>query len=216
MSNIFVNINSMDVEYFDLESCGDGYYRNHESLFGVLSELRSDGKFCDAVIKVAGLSYPIHRNVMSACSPYFKTLFTSSAFNTCKKEMLLPGVPAVAVGMMIDFAYSRTVRITPENIELIFHVADQYHVTGLLKLCCGYLIRNLTQDNSLGVLRFAKKHQCHGLEKSAPRFTLKHFSQICTQSNEFVQLPIDLSCPIPSSDPLINVMDWRSLPHGSR
>ena len=75
-------------------------------------------------------------------------------------------------------------------------------MTGLLKPCCGHLIRNLTQDNSPGAPRFAKKHQCHGLEKSAPRFTLKHFSQICTQSNEFVQLPIDIPCPIPSSDPL--------------
>ncbi len=44
-----------DVEEVDLESGGDGYYRNSDALFGILSELRQAGKFCDAVIYAGDL-----------------------------------------------------------------------------------------------------------------------------------------------------------------
>lgn len=199
-----IKLNDLDIEEVDLESGGDGYYRNSDALFGILSELRQAGKFCDAVIKVKNQSYPIHRNIMSACSPYFKSLFTSTSFSTRKKEVTIPGAPAEAVRMLIDFAYTRTARVTPENVEMLLPLADQYHVTGLLKLCCEYLLRNLTYQNCLGILKFAKVHQCRGLEKSALRYTLKHFALVYTKSNEYLQLSLESVCQMLSSD-LLNV-----------
>lgn len=76
--------------------------------------------------------------------------------STQKKEITIPGLPAEAVRLLIDFAYTRTARLTAENIELILPVADQYHVTGLLKLCCEYLNKNLTHENCIGILQFAQ------------------------------------------------------------
>ncbi|CAG5134203.1 unnamed protein product [Candidula unifasciata] len=191
-----------DIEELDLESGGDGCYRNGDALFGILAELRQAGKFCDAVIKVKNQSYPIHRNIMSACSPYFKSLFTSHAFSTQKKEITIPGLPAEVVRLLIDFAYTRTARLTPENIELLLPVADQYHVTGLLKLCCEYLHRNLSHENCIGILQFAQAHNCRGLEKSAIRYTLKNFGSVYSSSNEYLQLSLDMVCSLLSSDQL--------------
>ncbi|RUS89374.1 hypothetical protein EGW08_002894 [Elysia chlorotica] len=188
-------------EVVDLESGGDGYYRG-DTIFGILAELRQAGKFCDAVIKVKNQSYPIHRNIMSACSPYFKSLFTSHAFSTEKREVSIPGLPADAARQMIDFAYTRTAKLTAENIEVLTAVADQFHVHGLLKLCCEYLHRNLTHANCLGILRFAQTINCKRLEKSALRFALKNFGKIYNTSNEFLQLPLDTLCSILSSDQL--------------
>lgn len=191
-----------DTDDFDIESSGDGCYRNSDALFGTLSELRHAGKFCDAFIKVRSQSYPIHRNVMSACSPYFKSLFTKT--NTHRKEITIPGVTEEAVRLLIDFAYRRTVDISPHNVEILLPVADQFHVTGLLKLCSEFLYRHLTHENCLGILRFAKKHQCISLEKSALRYTLKHFSQVYSLSNEYLQLTLALVCSLLASD-LLNV-----------
>uniref|UniRef100_A0A2C9JWS5 BTB domain-containing protein n=1 Tax=Biomphalaria glabrata TaxID=6526 RepID=A0A2C9JWS5_BIOGL len=192
----------MDIEEFDLESGGDGRFRNGDALFGMLAELRQAGKFCDAVIRVKNQSYPIHRNIMSSCSPYFKSLFTSQAFSTKKKEITIPGLPAEIVGIIIDFAYTRTAKLTPDNIEILLPVADQYHVTGLLKLCCEYLYKSLTHENCLGILRFAQAHNCKGLEKAALRYTLKNFNRVYTLSNEYLQLNLDMVCSLLSSHQL--------------
>ncbi|GFS25870.1 kelch-like protein 10 [Elysia marginata] len=191
----------IDIEDVDLESGGDGCYRG-DTIFGILAELRQAGKFCDAVIKVKNQSYPIHRNIMSACSPYFKSLFTSHAFSTEKREVSIPGLPAEAARQIIDFAYTRTAKLSAENIELLTAVSDQFHVHGLLKMCCEYLRRNLTHANCLGILRFAQKINCKGLEKSALRFALKNFGKIYNTSNEFLQLSLDTLCSILSSDQL--------------
>ncbi|CAL1537583.1 unnamed protein product [Lymnaea stagnalis] len=192
----------MDVEEFDFESGGDGRYRSGDALFGILAELRQAGKFCDAVIKVKNQSYPIHRNIMSSCSLYFKSLFTSQAFSTKKREVTIPGLPAEIVRLLIDFAYTRTAKLTPENIEILLPVADQYHVTGLLKLCCEYLHKNLTYENCIGILRFAQAHNCRGLEKAALRYTLKNFSHVYTSSNEYLQLNLEMVCNMLSSHQL--------------
>lgn len=70
--------------------------------------------------------------------------------------MTIPGLPAEVIRLLIDFAYTRTAKLTPDNIEILLPVADQYHVTGLLKLCCEYLHKSLTHENCLGILRFAQ------------------------------------------------------------
>jgi hypothetical protein len=45
-------------------------------------DLRKKGQLCDAVIKVDGREFPIHRAIMSGCSPYFRGLFTDSLNHT--------------------------------------------------------------------------------------------------------------------------------------
>jgi len=107
-----------------------------------------------------------------------------------------------AVRLLIDFAYTRAVHFTPENIEQLLPLADQYHVPGLMKLCCEYLQRHLSHENCIGIMRFAQGHQCVGLERSALRYTLKHFNQVYTSSNEYIQVPLPLLCSLLSSDQL--------------
>ena len=53
----------------------------------VLNELRRSGQLCDAVIKVEGRSFPVHRAILSACSPYFRALFTNGMTETGQREV---------------------------------------------------------------------------------------------------------------------------------
>ena len=41
----------------------------------VLNDLRKQGLLCDVVLVVSDGSFPVHRAIMSACSPYFRFLF---------------------------------------------------------------------------------------------------------------------------------------------
>ena len=41
-----------------------------------LNDLRNDGKMWDAIIKAGSRTFPVHRNIMSASSAYFRALFS--------------------------------------------------------------------------------------------------------------------------------------------
>jgi len=53
----------------------------------VLNDLRKNGQLCDAVIRVEDGHFRVHRAIMSACSPYFRALFTNGMHETDKREV---------------------------------------------------------------------------------------------------------------------------------
>jgi len=57
----------------------------------VLNDLRKNGLLCDAVIRVEDGHFTVHRAIMSACSPYFRALFTNGIHETDKREVRLRG-----------------------------------------------------------------------------------------------------------------------------
>ena len=68
----------------------------------VLNELRKTGQLCDAVLKVDGGQFTVHRAIMSACSPYFRALFTNGMHETDQKEIFIPGVTADMMGHIVQ------------------------------------------------------------------------------------------------------------------
>ncbi|KAK7110160.1 kelch-like protein 10 isoform X2 [Littorina saxatilis] len=168
----------------------------------VLSDLRQSGLLCDAVIKVDNCVFPIHRNILSACSPYFHAMFTNAGFETNQREVTLTGVSPQIMVLIIDFAYTRASKVTAENVEQLLPAADQFHVIGLIKSCCDFLSRELSADNCIGIHRFAQTFFCHGLEKVAQRFLLQNFQTVYNVSNEYLQLDVEEVCDVLESDQL--------------
>jgi len=66
----------------------------------VLSDLRKNGQLCDAVIRVEDGHFTVHRAIMSACSPYFRALFTNGMHETDKREVSRHTNRSVLVLMM--------------------------------------------------------------------------------------------------------------------
>ncbi|XP_076094839.1 kelch-like protein 10 [Mytilus galloprovincialis] len=176
--------------------------RFNPSATNVFSDLRRAGQLCDAVIKVGNHDYPIHRAIMSACSPYFRALFTDSLFHTDRREVVIPGVSAEIMEMIIDYAYTRDVNITADNVEQILPAADQFHVAGLIKACCDFLYNEISPENCIGIRKFARFYFCHNLEKSAFNYIMNKFGEVYSKSNEFLQLDIEEVCDLLSSDQL--------------
>ena len=53
----------------------------------MLNDLRKSGQLCDAVLRVEDGHFTVHRAIMSACSPYFRALFTNGIHETDKREV---------------------------------------------------------------------------------------------------------------------------------
>ena len=102
-----------------------------ERALDTLNDLRNNGQLCDAVIRSGEASFQVHRNILSACSAYFKALFTSKGFRSARdslhqpQEVVLKDVTSEVLGCLIDYAYSRQVLITEDNVQAIFHAADR-------------------------------------------------------------------------------------------
>nr|KAG5693714.1 hypothetical protein BaRGS_008356 [Batillaria attramentaria] len=165
-----------------------------EKALDILNELRNQGQLCDAVIKVDGESFSVHRNILSASSAYFKALFTSKGFQPVPRqpvqEVEMVDVTKDIMRCLIDYAYSRQVLITEANVEQILHAADRF------------LKRQMCAENCLGIAKFARAYSKPGLEKTAMQFACSNFNDVVASSAEFVELEPDFLFELLSSDNL--------------
>lgn len=154
----------------------------------VWSEFRQRGQLCDAILRADGVEFPVHRLILSACSPYFRALFTNGLHETEQKVLEIPGISANMMEIVIDFAYTREARVTSENVEELLPIADHLHIVGLVKASCKFLKSSLNIDNCIGIRNFSRNYFCTHLSNDAMRFILRNFHEVCEKSNELLML----------------------------
>ena len=168
----------------------------------VLNDLRKKGQLCDAVIKCDDGQFPVHRAIMSACSPYFRALFTNGLTETDQREVFIRGVSSDMMDQIIEYAYTRTADVNSENVERLLPTADQFHVLGLVKECTSFLASQLAFDNCIGIYNFARAFFCQHLIRITHNYILENFCEIATQSNEILGLTMEQLKEILDSDDL--------------
>ena len=105
-----------------------------QKAFNVFDELRKNRQLCDVILKADGQEFPAHRNILAACSPYFRALFTNGMNETKETSVEIPEVDPQLFSLLLDYAYTREVQITEENVEKILPLADQFNVPGKFRL----------------------------------------------------------------------------------
>lgn len=65
--------------------------------------------------------------------------------------------------------------------------------TGLVEMCCRFLVNQLSPENCIGIWRYAKSYFCFKLEREAFDFILVHFEETALQSEtqEFQTLTVE-------------------------
>ena len=71
------------------------------------------------------------RNILAASSPYFRALFTNGMHETQERVVNIPDTKAHLLSLILDYAYTREVKITAENVEALLPAADQFNVGGI-------------------------------------------------------------------------------------
>ncbi|XP_018899627.2 kelch-like protein 10 isoform X1 [Bemisia tabaci] len=157
-----------------------------------LYELRQQNQLCDATLRLEnGQIFPVHRNIMSACSGYFRALFTTSLHTTETRDVILHGVSAEVLKILIEYAYLRKVDINETNVSQLFATADYLAVHGVRNLCCSFLMRHMRPGNCIGIKQFAKDHFCKNLETAAHRFVMRNFVAMAQQSEELLYVSLE-------------------------
>ncbi|NXX98372.1 KLH10 protein, partial [Centropus bengalensis] len=168
----------------------------------IFNELRLEGKLCDVIIIVDDVQFNAHKNILCSCSHYFRALFTGSWNSAEKKVYKIPGTSPEMMKLIIEYAYTRTVTVTADNVESLLIAADQFNVMGIVRLCCEFLKSQLCLENCIGICRLTDYYHCPDLQEAAYAFILRHFKDMSRVSTEFLELPINKLIDIIEKDEL--------------
>ncbi|XP_070536335.1 kelch-like protein 20 [Ptychodera flava] len=166
-----------------------------------LQELYQRRLFTDVTLVIADHKFECHRNVLSACSPYFKAMFTTDLMESRNDEIVICNVNPQAVESVVNYIYTSKLNITEENVQAVLSAAHLFQMQAVIDACCKVMENHLHASNCIGVYHFADMYSCIALKNTANRFLNENFMQVCEQE-EFLQL---------SSDELLEVISREQL-----
>ncbi|KTF95310.1 hypothetical protein cypCar_00011854, partial [Cyprinus carpio] len=167
----------------------------------VINMLRKHRELCDVVLVVGAKKIYAHRVILSACSPYFRAMFTGELAESRQTEVVIRDIDERAMELLIDFAYTSQVTVEEGNVQTLLPAACLLQLAEIQEACCEFLKRQLDPSNCLGIRAFADTHSCRELLRIADKFTQHNFQEVM-ESEEFMLLPANQLIDIISSDEL--------------
>ncbi|XP_060888216.1 kelch-like protein 41b [Labrus mixtus] len=154
-----------------------------------LKELLNENKFVDCTLKVGDRSFPCHRLIMAACSPYFREIFFTEDGKEVEntKEVVLEDVNPSILDMIIQYLYSAEIDLTDDNVQDIIAVANRFQIPSVFTVCVNYLQKKLSLSNCLAIFRMGLVLSCPRLAVAARNFVADRF-ELLYKEEEFLKL----------------------------
>ncbi|XP_068612336.1 kelch-like protein 41b [Brachionichthys hirsutus] len=154
-----------------------------------LKELLNENKFVDCHLKVGDRSFPCHRLIMAACSPYFREIFFTEDGKEVenKKEVVLDDVNPSILGMIIRYLYSADIDLTDDNVQDIIAVANRFQIPSVFTVCVNYLQKKLSLGNCMAIFRMGLVLNCPRLAVAARNYIADRF-ELLYKDEEFLKL----------------------------
>ncbi|XP_077969730.1 kelch-like protein 38 isoform X3 [Styela clava] len=148
-----------------------------------LNRMRENKIFCDFLIKVGSEEIPVHKNVVSAGSGYFKAMLSHDTKESQAGVVDIKESNPVCVKKCIEFIYTGTGSVADENREELMFVANMMQ---LQRLCDGiavFLEDDLCAESFVSTKRIATTFGCKNLDDYCNKFAFEHFCQIATSDD---------------------------------
>ena len=152
--------------------------RHPRETLEMINILRRQRELCDVVIVVNEQKIYAHRIILSACSPYFRAMFTGELAESRQTEVTIRDIDESAMEQLVDFAYSSTVTVEENNVQTLLPAACLLQLSEIQEACCEFLKRQLDPSNCLGIRAFADTHACRDLLRVSDKFTQHNFLQV--------------------------------------
>ncbi len=143
-----------------------------------LNDLRKRGSLCDVELHVADFIFRAHKAVLSACSKYFKAMFTGKLEESNQYKVQLHEIDPESLKDIINFAYTGNICITQRNVQDLLATARMLHLERIVDACCDFMISQIHPSNCIGILNLADLHSCHQLWTQAFQYIEDHFMEI--------------------------------------
>lgn len=152
-----------------------------------LRRMREIEHLTDVVLVAEGISFPCHRVILSAFSPYFRVMFTCGLRECSNREIFLRDTPADSLALLLNYMYCSELPLTNANVQGISIAAFLLQMDDVFSRCQLHMMENMDASNCLGVYYFARDLGVEELADCAQRFLRQHFVQVC-QNEEILEL----------------------------
>ena len=157
------------------------------TLLSQLRKMRETENLTDVVLVAEGISFPCHRVVLSAFSPYFRVMFTCGLRECHSREILLRDTDAQSLALILNYMYTSELPLSNANVQEVSIAAFLLQMDDVFARCQLHMTDNMDASNCLGVYFYARDLGAEDLADQAQRFLLQNFLQVC-QSEEMLEL----------------------------
>ena len=179
---------------------GDSNFR--EGLFSKLNDLREENVLCDATLRIEGQDFAVHRCVLSAASPYFRSLFTGEFRESQNNIVELQEIKSAAASEALRFVYTGEALVNATNAQDLLRTADFLIIPSLKTKVSEYLKESIDATNCLALESLAAQISCESLEQAAVAFKLQNFVSV-VRSEDFMALDFEKIKELVSHDEII-------------
>lgn len=170
-------------------------------LLDQLRKMRETEHLTDVVLVAEGISFPCHRVVLAAFSPYFRVMFTCGLRECNNREIFLRDTPADSLALLLNYMYCSDLPLTNANVQGVSIAAFLLQMDDVFTRCQQHMTDNMDASNCLGVYYFARDLGAEDLADHAQRYLRQHFVQVC-QNEEVLELEAHQLGKLLSSDDL--------------
>ncbi|XP_064293086.1 protein tramtrack, beta isoform-like isoform X2 [Plodia interpunctella] len=118
---------------FDMSQQYSLRWNNHQPNFiASFSQLLSTGSLVDVTLTAEGETLPAHKIVLCACSPYFHSVLVKNPSN--HPIVILKDVTFAHLQTIVDFMYTGSINVTPEEFPKIMATARNLQIKGLSEM----------------------------------------------------------------------------------
>lgn len=175
-----------------------------ESMMQGIMEMGMEGQNSDIDIIVEGQSFPCHKLLLAAGSPYFKSMFSSGMMETHGSRLELPDIEKETFAAFREYIYTGNENITQDNVVELLRAAAIFQVEGLQKSCEQFLGTGMDNDNCLELFKISRTFGCHTLFEQCKPYVLEGFNGLW-KTQEFMELEFDEVESIVKDDNLVPV-----------
>ncbi|XP_048055371.1 kelch repeat and BTB domain-containing protein 12 [Megalobrama amblycephala] len=149
------------------------------ALLEQLNRMRDAEQLTDVVLIAEGVSFPCHRAVLSAFSPYFRVMFTCGLRECTNRQVVLRDMPAQSLALLLEYMYSSKLPLTAANVQGISVAAFLLQMDDVFSRCQIYMTDNMDASNCLGIYYYARDLGAEELADQAQRYLRQHFTEVC-------------------------------------
>ena len=174
----------------------------HQGLLRGFDELRNDAHLCDVTLIAGNSKFPVHRTLLAACSPYFRSMFTKDAQSStiCRSEgskytwfsesIELRGISSEGLRHIVEFIYTGRIPISMSTVQNILAVSRHMQIQAVLDFCMEFLISAIDVNTCVDIIHIAEVFGMPQLEDKATSFMLDRFPDFM-KSSQLQKLTFD-------------------------
>ncbi|GBN70328.1 TD and POZ domain-containing protein 3 [Araneus ventricosus] len=141
--------------------------------------LFNEGIACDTELKTTTETFRVHKAVLIARSPVFKSMFTTDMAEKASNCVEIDDLDDDTVRRMLKFMYSDTLdNLGYESAKNLYFSSDKYDIVSLRYRCSNFLKQNFLQSKCCEILLLADKHEDTDLKNVVKDYIAKNGEEI--------------------------------------